>query len=153
VRYWSSVIFLAAAPALAASLLTQPVTFMLGGVTYATHMPAKAVLQPPVTADRITIRDLSKSSRLERALILSLKGAAAAQFDRTAGLQGGKTLAYREQDDTGGGSGGPVAELQGVLTMGEIRLFVTCTDQSEWSRDPGWCLPILDDLKIVAPPQ
>ena len=154
-RSWQSVLFITAVlhsgfPAAADAPLTQPVMFTLGAVSYATRLPAKAVLQASADTRSVTIRDLSESMRLERTLVLTLD-ARAAKFDRTVRLRDGNSLTFREDDDTGGGSGGPTAELSGMMTLGNVPLFVTCTDQGEWSRDPRWCLPILEELKIAAP--
>jgi hypothetical protein len=157
VRGWQWALFIIAAlrsgpPAVADAPLTQPVSFALGAVTYATRVPAKAALQPSIDGRSVTIRDLSKSMRLDRALVLTLD-AGAARFDRIARLADGNSLAYREDDDTGGGSGGPTAELTGMMVLGNVPIFVTCTDQGELSRDPRWCLPILEELKIAPPPR
>jgi hypothetical protein len=139
-------------PAVADAPLTQPPTFTLGAVSFATRLPAKAALQVSADARSVIIRDLTKSTRLDRSLVLTLD-ARAARFDRTVRLRDGNSLAFRENDDTGGGSGGPTAELSGMMTLGNVPLFVTCTDQDEWSRDPRWCLPILEELRIAAPPR
>jgi hypothetical protein len=157
VRSWQSVLFITAVlhsgfPAAADAPLTKPATFTLGAVSFATRLPAKAVLQASADARSVIIRDLSKSTRLDRSLVLTLD-ARAARFDRTVRLRDGNRLAFRENDDTGGGSGGPTAELSGMMALGNVPLFVTCTDQGEWSRDPRWCLPILEELKIAAPPR
>jgi hypothetical protein len=157
VRSWQSVLFITAVlhsgfPAAADAPLTQPVAFTLGAVSYATRLPAKAVLQASTDTRSVAIRDLSKSMRLERTLVLTLD-ARAAKFDRTVRLRDGNSLTFREDDDIGGGSGGPTAELSGMMTLGNVPLFVTCTDQGEWSRDPRWCLPILEELTVAAPRQ
>jgi hypothetical protein len=154
---WASVFFVTALlhsglPAAADAPLTQPVTFALGAVSYATRLPAEAVFQASPDRRSVTIRDLSKSMRLERSLVLTLD-ASAAKFDRTVRLRDGNSLTFREDDDIGGGSGGPLARLAGMTTLGNVPLFVTCTDQDEWSRDPRWCLPILEELTAAAPRQ
>lgn len=59
-------------------------------------------------------------------------------------------LEYRGGGHTGGGSGGPIAELTGRMEIGPLVLTVSCTDRGTgaWAREPDWCLPYPDRLEI-----
>lgn len=126
----------------------KPASFTLDGRTYSLTMPEKAVVD--AAASQVTFRDLTKSQRLERSLIISLEpNEAGSAVDRMLPLAEGRTLAYQMTDNIDGGSGGPIAELKGRVAFGDIHLFVTCTDQDEWLRDAKWCVPLLESLKVA----
>jgi hypothetical protein len=155
-RPWASHLALLAIAACGANVAiaaeSQPAVFSIGGKTYSIALPEKAVIRN-MAANGVSIDDLSKSQRLERSLIISLApNEAGSAIDRVEKLRRGNILAYQTADDIGGGSGGPVAELIGRITVDDAQLFVTCTDQDEWSRDPKWCMPLLESLQR-APPQ
>ena len=124
-------------------------TFTLGGASLAIFLPEAAVVHNLTGRDKIYI-DLTKGKRLERWLILqTAPHGPGANYDKTMILTNGGHLEYRTEDNTGGGSGGPVAELRGRMEVGSLILAVTCTDQDEGSREPDWCLPYLSGLEIV----
>ena len=142
---------IAAAQGARESPLTR-VEFALGATTMAVSLPETYSKRIRILGDRITI-DFGKNMRLQRLLIISREALpAGGPLGPKRELASGARLSYRLEDDTGGGSGGPIAELNGVLEIGAVELVVTCTDQSEWSRDPEWCLPTLDQLQLVKPP-
>jgi hypothetical protein len=126
----------------------QRADFTLDGVGYRILLPPRARVGPP-GASGISIRDETKSQRLERMLILDVgpHGQATASR-RTITFRSGATLSYSVDDNVGGGSGGPVAELTGEITVGGRRLAVTCTDQNEHRREPDWCVAYLHHLEI-----
>ena len=126
--------------------------FVLDGMTLAVSVPEANAERISVRAGRITI-DFAKNMRLQRALFLS-RGSlpAGGPLGPKRELPSGGRLSYRLEDDTGGGSGGPIAELNGILEIGPVELAVTCTDQSEWSRDPEWCLPYVGRIEFVKAP-
>lgn len=128
----------------------QPAVFTIGGKAYSIVLPEKATIKNSAVPDEILIDDLSKSQRLQRSLVISLEpNEAGSAIDRVERLRGGNSLAYQIADNIGGGSGGPIAELKGRITVGDIQLFIECTDQDEWSRDPKWCVPLLESLKVA----
>lgn len=125
---------------------------VLDGVTLALLLPEANAARVSVHGGRIIV-DFAKNMRLQRLLILK-RGSppAGGPLGPKRDLVSGGRFSYRLEDDTGGGSGGPIAELNGILEIGSVELAVTCTDQSEWSRDPEWCLPVLNRLQLVNPP-
>jgi hypothetical protein len=124
--------------------------FALGDERYRILLPQRAALVPASgQVQHVVIRDESKSKRLERLLLLGRKRRADTGLDRTVTLAGGGILRYRIDIDTGGGSGGPVAELTGWLQLGTRSLGVICTDQDELLREPEWCIPYLHHLEPV----
>jgi hypothetical protein len=135
-------------PAHPAATLAR-MTFKLGETSFAIFLPTDAVVRTSAGEQKITI-DLTKGRRLERFLILAIIPHEPGMiYDRTAVTATGGRLVFQVKDNTGGGSGGPVAELTGRMDIGSIALSVTCTDQDEWSRKPDWCLPYLNRLEIV----
>jgi hypothetical protein len=122
---------------------------VLDGMTLAISVPEANAGRISVRAGQITI-DFAKNMRLQRLLILK-RGAppAGGPLGPKRELASGGWLSYRLDDDTGGGSGGPIAELNGVLEIGAVELAVTCTDQSEWGGDPEWCLPYVGRIELV----
>ena len=122
---------------------------VLDGMTLAVSVPEANAARISVHADQVTI-DFAKNMRLQRLLILK-RGAppAGGPLGPKRELPSGGWLSYRLDDDAGGGSGGPIAELNGVLEVGAVELAVTCTDQSEWGGDPEWCLPYVGRIELV----
>jgi hypothetical protein len=157
-RRWAGLFAMLAAGAygLSAAIASQDrqAVFTLGGKAYSIVLPEKVTIKNSAAPDEILIDDLSKSQRLQRSLVISLApNEAGSAIDRVERLRGGNSLAYQIADDIGGGSGGSIAELKGRITVGDVQLFIECTDQHEWSRDPKWCVPLLDSLKPAPPPQ
>ena len=125
--------------------------FTLGETSLAIMLPKGAEISNSASSAReIMIRDVSKSRRLERMLVIATapKGIDAS-YDRQVTLANGGRLEFQTRDDVGGGSGGPTAELAGRMEFGSYVFSVTCTDQDEWGPDPSWCLPYLGGLEIV----
>ena len=122
---------------------------VLDGMTLAISVPEANAARISARAGLITI-DFAKNMRLQRLLILK-RGAppAGGPLGPKRELASGGWLSYRLDDDAGGGSGGPIAELNGVLEIGTIELAVTCTDQSEWGGDPEWCLPYVGRIELI----
>ena len=68
----------------------------------------------------------------------------------TVVLRNGGRFTYVVEENTGGGSGGPIAELTGRLELGLLTISVTCTAQNRGGREPAWCVPYLGNLEILA---
>ena len=94
---------------------------------------------------------MTKGQRLQRSLTFSTDIREAKDgLHRNENLANGGRLDYSVEDDTGGGSGGPIAELAGRMTIGSHVVSVTCTDQDEWDRDPQWCVSYIKSIAIIA---
>lgn len=129
----------------------QSAVFALEGVGYRILLPQRASLVPPSgQVKSATIRDATKSQRLERLLILGgARDGAKSRPMRTVRLKGGGVLRYGIEDNVGGGSGGPIGELTGEIEIGSRTLAVTCTDQGELAREPDWCVAYLHHLRMA----
>lgn len=125
---------------------------VLDGMTLALSLPEANAARISVRGDRMTI-DFARNMRLQRLLILR-RGPppSGGPLGPKQDLPSGGRLSYRLDDDAGGGSGGPIAELNGILEIGTVELAVTCTDQSEWGGDPEWCLSYLGQIELVKAP-
>jgi hypothetical protein len=122
--------------------------FVLDGVALAVSLPAANAAKASVHGRRIII-DFARNMRLQRMMTLSVDGLPAeGPVGPRRALPGGRWFSYRIEDDIGGGSGGPIAQLSGILELGSIEITVTCTDQHEWSRDPEWCLPYVSHVEL-----
>jgi len=93
--------------------------------------------------------DLAKGKRLQRSLHFATAVGDDAGYSHQLQMTSGSVLKFQIRDDTGGGSGGPIAELTGIMKIGTHHLAVTCTDQDEWRREPDWCLPYLNFLVVA----
>lgn len=126
--------------------------FALGDSKFAVALPETHANRVRMLDTRVII-DFGKNMRLQRLLIIAREAPrAGGPLGPKQVLASGGRLAYRVEDDTGGGSGGPIAELNGILELDAAEFHVTCTDQSEWHRDPEWCLPILAKIQLVKSP-
>ena len=135
-------------PALSKTTLAR-VTFRLDGTSFAIFLPEAARASNSASGNEVRF-DLTKGKRLERLLILAMTSPAIEAGDHPkVMLANGARLEYQVKDDTGGGSGGPVAELIGRMNIGPLVLSVRCTDQEKWGRAPAWCLPYLGRLEIL----
>lgn len=125
--------------------------FTLGETSLATMLPEGAEISNSASgAHQTAIRDVSKSKRLERLLVIAAAPSGfRASYDRRVILANGGRLEFQIKDDVGGGSGGPIAELAGRMEIDSHVFSITCTDQDEFRRDPSWCLPYLGRLEIV----
>ena len=122
-------------------------TFTLGGTSFAVVVPEAAVVSQ--FGDQVRF-DLSKNRRVQGCSVATVPTAGSvAAHDQRDVLANGARLEYRIAHDTGGGSGGPHAELSGRMEIGSHVLWVNSWDQNEGYRYPGWCVPYLARLEIV----
>ena len=137
------------APSLTTNPTLEKMPFKVNGTSFVISMPREGVIIDVTGGQKVTF-DLTKGGRLERALIIGKAGAApSVSYTRRMILKNGGELAYRVNDDTGGGSGGPIAELAGQLKFGSVILSITCTDQEKGGREADWCLTYLGTLEIT----
>ena len=136
-------------PALPERALAR-LTFTLDGTSFAIFLPEAAIVSNSASGHEVRFA-LTKGKRLERLLVLAITSAAIDVGDHPkVMLANGARLEYQVKDDTGGGSGGPVAELIGRMNIGSLVLSVRCTDQEKSGRESDWCLPYLSRLEILA---
>jgi hypothetical protein len=128
----------------------QGVDFTLADIAYQILVPQGA----PVRLPNEQIRFIEiRYPRLTRSLRLFRIGPLVESQDKYARLItliSGAVLEYNIDRFSGGGSGGPEAQLNGRLQIGTLALSVVCHDQREGfdSPDPEWCLPYLHHLTI-----
>lgn len=120
--------------------------FKLDGEYFEISLPKSArYATASISVNRVAF-SLTKGNRLERSLHLATADEPGAEFTHRLQMTSGSLLEYQMKDNTGGGSGGPIAELTGRMKVGTHYLSVLCTDHDELDREPGWCLPYLNGL-------
>jgi len=124
-------------------------TFKLDGEYFVIFLPKSARhATAGISANRVAF-NLTKGQRLQRSLDLATADETGAEFAHRLQMTSGSLLEFQVKDNTGGGSGGPIAELTGRMKVGMHVLSVLCTDQDELNREPDWCLPYLNSLEIA----
>lgn len=127
--------------------------FAIEGVRYAISLPEQAGMREAPDPKRI-IFDAGKHQRLQRIMILgAVPDGLRTTFDRQHRIRGTeRVLRYRKIGDAGGGSGGGIATIDGEFEIGLYKLFLYCSDQSEWTLYPDWCLEYLETLEPISAP-
>jgi hypothetical protein len=128
--------------------------FTLDQVRYAISLPEQAGMREPTDAKRV-IFDARKGQRLQKIMILgTAPDGAPRTLDRQHRLRNGSAgiVRYRRVEDASGGSGGGIALIEGEFEVGVYTLFLYCSDQSEWTIYPDWCLDYLETLEITPAP-
>lgn len=128
--------------------------FALDNVRYAVSLPEQAGMREPTDAKRV-IFDARKNQRLQKIMILgTAPDGPRPTLDRQHRLRNAAAtiVRYRRVEDSGGGSGGGIALIEGEFEVGVYTLFLYCSDQSEWSVYPDWCIEYLETLEIMPAP-
>ena len=123
-----------------------PIAFKLDREYFVILLPATTTMSNLVGQVAF---DLTKGRRLQRSLHFATAVGNDTGYSHQLQMASDSVLQFQIKDNTGGGSGGPIAELTGIMQIGTRRLAVTCTDQDEWSREPDWCLPYLNFLVVA----
>jgi hypothetical protein len=123
-----------------------PIAFKLDQEYFVILLPTTTTMSNPVGQVAF---DLTKERRLQRSLHFATAVGNDTGYSHQLQMTSGSVLKFQIKDDTGGGSGGAIAELTGIMQIGAQHLAVTCTDQDEWRREPDWCLPYLNFLVVV----
>lgn len=109
---------------------------------------------PPERTDLIAITLNRPPQRVNRDILLAMKAFGPdVTLDRELRLANGATLrytVYRNPNATWG-SGGPEADLYGVIEQDGLTIHVSCSDQSDWGPDPRWCIPYLHHVSLIEP--
>lgn len=121
--------------------------FAIDGARYAISLPEQAGIREQRDPGSVTF-DARRGQRLQKLMVLSATPQKSGQtLDRQYRLRGGtRVVRYRQTDDDGGGSAGAMASIDGEFQVGPHTLFLSCSDQSEGSLDPAWCLEYLETL-------
>ncbi|MET0277635.1 MAG: hypothetical protein ABW198_04805 [Pseudorhodoplanes sp.] len=126
--------------------------FTLASARYVISLPEEAGMRDQVDAGKVTF-DARKRQRLQKVLELASERPARWKSpDRQYRLRNGGIVNYHETADSGGGSGGAMATIEGELEIGLYTLFLYCSDQSEWTLYPDWCLEHLQTLELIPAP-
>lgn len=122
----------------------------IGGKSYAMLIPKGSVVKAESTSGLVAAVPVP-NGRLVRFFSLRPSGQSKLPpANRTSRLENASRIAYVQNNDVGGGSGGTEAELVGELTLTDgLQLHVTCHDQSEWSPNPAWCLKHLGTIAVA----
>jgi hypothetical protein len=123
-----------------------PIAFKLDQEYFVILLPTTTTMS---NLDGQVAFDLTKGRRLQRSLHFATAVGNDTGYRHQLQMTSGSVLEFKIKDNAGGGSGGPIAELTGIMQIGAQRLAVTCTDQDEWRREPDWCLPYLNFLVVA----
>lgn len=121
----------------------------IGSKPYAMRVPKGSLIRADAASGAIEVRP--PSTRLVRFFVVRPReGTALSPSKRYEVLANRARVAYVINEEIGGGSGGPEAELVGELNLADgTMLVVRCHDQSELSLRPDWCLPYLGTIEPV----
>ena len=123
--------------------------FTIENVRYAISLPEQAGMRDQRDTKSVTF-DARKTQRLQKLMVLrAAQDRQVPSPDRKHRLRNGSIVDYHRTDDAGGGSGGAMATIEGQLQIGLYTLFLYCSDQSEWTLLPDWCLEHLDTLELL----
>ena len=128
--------------------------FALNNVRYAISMPQQAGMRDQIDPKQVTF-DARRGQRQQKILAFSIDPPrSGSSFDQEHKFRKGniRVLRYRKTDDSGGGSGGAMATIEGEFEVGLYKLFLYCSDQSEWALYPEWCLEHLETLELIPAP-
>lgn len=128
--------------------------FELSGKSYRMFVPMGSSIEQDTTRRSVLIRP-TPNGRLVRFLSLApLAGATLPPPTESTTLANGLSVSYSIDDDIGGGSGGPEAELFGeTLLDPQTPIIVVCHDQREGGANAAWCLDYLATLEPAAAPE
>lgn len=126
--------------------------FTLDKARYAIALPEEAGMRDQRDIQSVTF-DARKRQRQQKIMeIAVVKNRQFARPDREYRLRSGRIVNYHRTDDAGAGSGGAMATIEGEFEVGLHTLFLYCSDQSEWTLYPDWCLEHLETLELIPAP-
>ncbi|MEZ5926064.1 MAG: hypothetical protein R3D57_16970 [Hyphomicrobiaceae bacterium] len=127
---------------------------MIGGKPYHMQVPVGADIEEDTDRGSVLIRPKPKGRLLRFVSLAPLAGLTLSPPDRSTTLANGLTFSYSVDENIGGGSAGPEAELMGELLLGpDAPVVVVCHDQAEMGLDAEWCLDSLGTIQPAASPQ
>lgn len=129
-------------------------SFALAGGSYRMRLPIGSAIEPDASRGSVMIRPKPQGRLLQFLSIAPLAGATLPPPTESTTLANGLALSYSIDEDTGGGSGGPEAELIGeTLLDARTPIMIICHDQQEGGANAEWCLDPLGTLAAEASPE
>lgn len=124
--------------------------FEIGGTSYAMLIPKGSAVRGEPASGSIAVVPVPHGRLVKFFTVQPPGRSKLPPANRASRLENASRIAYVQNNDIGGGSGGTEAELIGELTLADgLQLHVTCHDQSEWSPNPAWCLKHLGTIAVA----
>lgn len=126
----------------------------ISGNNYRMLLPMGSAIEADAARGSVLIRP-EPHGRLMRFLsIAPLAGATLPPPTDSTILAHGQTFSYSLDENIGGGSGGPEAELVGEMLLdAKTPLMIVCRDQQEGGANAEWCFEPLETLAPEASPK
>lgn len=126
----------------------------ISGNNYRMLLPIGSAIESDAARGSVMIRPKPKGRLMRFLSIAPLAGATVPPPTDNTTLANGLTVSYALDEEIGGGSGGPEAELIGeTLLDPQTPLMIVCHDQQEGGANAEWCLEPLGTLAPDASPK
>ena len=126
--------------------------FSVDGQRFLVLLPSDMEQASPLGSDETATFKSSRGLRTTQFIQFStLDSLAVDQYPYSVTLTGGAILRYKIVISEDTGSGGPEADLIGVLDFGTDQISVQCHDQDERKPQPRWCISSLHHIRMLDP--
>lgn len=129
-------------------------SFEIAGTSYRMLLPEGSAIEPDAARGSVLIRPKPKGRLMRFLSIAPLAGATVPPPTDSTILAHDLEFSYSLDENIGGGSGGPEAELVGEMLLdARTPIMIVCRDQQEGGANAKWCFEPLETLAPEASPK